>query len=41
VGISAELSRLDDDLRDEFRRLSNQFREQWRRFFHSNSAKVS
>jgi transposase len=28
-----ELSRLDDDLRDEFRRLSNQLREQWHRFF--------
>jgi hypothetical protein len=28
-----ELSRLDDDLRDEMRRLSNQLREQWHRFF--------
>jgi transposase len=28
-----ELSRLDDDLREEFRRLSNQLREQWHRFF--------
>ncbi len=28
-----ELSRLDDDLRDEMRRLNNQLREQWHRFF--------
>ncbi len=28
-----ELSRLDDDIRDEMRRLNNQLREQWHRFF--------
>src|SRR5499427_7452133 len=28
-----DLSRLEDDIRDELRRLSNQLREQWHRFF--------
>src|ERR1700683_4509296 len=28
-----ELARLDDDIRDEMRRLNNQLREQWHRFF--------
>ena len=28
-----ELSRLGDDIRDEMRRLNNQLREQWHRFF--------
>src|SRR5437588_11328843 len=28
-----ERSRLDDDIRDEMRRVNNQLREQWHRFF--------